>query len=244
MSTPGSGGDQGGVGTDPDDTGRARRGGGTTLYDALFLSSDEVISKQKGRKALIILSDGVDSGSKESLASALEAAQRADTMVYAIYYKGEQQNQNHGFQRDHGGGGGRGGGYPGGGGGYPGGGGGYPGGGGGRGGGGQRPQQTSSIDGRKILQRMADETGGRLFEVTRKQKLSPTSTNRLARSFARSTGWAIPPTRTPHPTATTASTCPSPHRRKTAKTSSSRLATATTSAPPTNSQWLPPRSGA
>lgn len=175
LSTPGSGGDDQGVGSDPNENGRMRRGGGTTLYDALFLSSDEVIRKQKGRKALIILSDGVDSGSKESLASSIEAAQRADTIVYAIYYKGEQQNR--GFERGGRGGGGgypgggRGGGYPGGGGGYPGGGGGYPGGGGGRGGG-QRPQQTSSVDGRKILQRMADETGGRLFEVTKKETVA------------------------------------------------------------------------
>ena len=153
--------------------------GGTTLYDALFLSSDELMSKQKGRKAVIILSDGVDSGSKESLASSIEAAQRADTIVYAIYYQGNRG----GFQQDRdqrGGGypGGRGGGYPGGGypgggypgGGYPGGGGGYPGG-GGRGGG-QRPQDTSRPDGKKILQRMADETGGRLFEVSKKETLA------------------------------------------------------------------------
>ena len=43
-----------------------------------------------GRKALIILSDGVDRGSKESLANAIEAAQRADTIIYAIYFKGEE----------------------------------------------------------------------------------------------------------------------------------------------------------
>ena len=98
--------------------------GGTTLYDALFLSSDELMSKQKGRKAVIILSDGVDSGSKESLASSIEAAQRADTIVYAIYYQGQQGRlpaESH--QRCGGYPGGRGGGYPGGG--YPGG--GYPG---------------------------------------------------------------------------------------------------------------------
>lgn len=171
LSTPGSGGDQDGVGSAPDDSGRARHGGGTTLYDALFLSSDELMGKQKGRKAVVILSDGVDSGSKESLASSIEAAQRADTIVYAIYYKG--QDQSRGFEHGGRGGGfpgGRGGGFPGGGGGYPGGGGGYPGGGGGRGGG-QRPQR-SDVDGRKILQRMADETGGRLFEVGKKETLA------------------------------------------------------------------------
>lgn len=169
--------------TDPNDTSassRQRRGGGTTLYDALFLSSDELMSKQKGRKAVVILSDGVDNGSKETLGSAIEAAQRADTIVYAIYYKGReggfQQNDN---GRRGGYPGGRGGGYPGGGypgggypgGGYPGGGGGYPGG-GGRGGGQNRPENRSSVDGKKILQRMADETGGRLFEVSKKQSVA------------------------------------------------------------------------
>src|SRR5208283_5457132 len=59
-------------------------GGGTKLYDAVFLASDEITSKQQGRKALIILSDGVDQGSKVSLSRAIEAAQRADTLVYTI----------------------------------------------------------------------------------------------------------------------------------------------------------------
>src|SRR5208283_5818667 len=55
------GGSQGGGG------GGHHGGGGTTLYDAVFLGSDELMQKQKGRKALIILSDGVDTGSKVSL---------------------------------------------------------------------------------------------------------------------------------------------------------------------------------
>jgi len=172
LNIPDSGGGNSGTDTDTNGGGPARAHGGTTLYDALFLSSDELMGKQKGRKAVIILSDGVDNGSKESLASSIEAAQRADTIVYAIYYQGREG----GYQRDQGqgypGGGGRhGGGFPGGGGGYPGGGGGYPGG-GGRGGGQNRPQSASRQDGKKILQRMADETGGRLFEVDKKQTLA------------------------------------------------------------------------
>ena len=165
----------------PDDTSNAgggrhgRTGAGTTLYDATFLASDELMSKQKQRKALIILSDGVDRGSKETLVKAIEAAQRADTILYAIYFKGEepqdqQDGHPHGGGRFPGGGypGGRGGGYPGGG--YPGGGGGggYPGG-GGRGGGGGG---ITHVDGKKILQQMADETGGRLFEVSKKQTVA------------------------------------------------------------------------
>ena len=156
-------------GNTSDSSSRARRGGGTTLYDALFLSSDELMSKQTGRKAVIILSDGVDSGSKESLSSSIEAAQRADTIVYAIYFKGRETSG--GFEQDRGRQGG--GGYPGGrgGGGYPGGGGGYP---GSRGGGQGRQPETlpSHPDGKKILQRMADETGGGLFEVSKKETIA------------------------------------------------------------------------
>jgi VWFA-related protein len=146
----------------------SRRGhGGTVLYDAAFLASDELMAKQKGRKALIILSDGVDNGSKESLVSAIEAAQRADTIIYAIYFKGQESQHN---ASNPGGGRQRGGiGFPGG---YPGGGGGYPGGGrggGGNPGGGSTP---SHADGKKTLERMSQETGGRLFEVSKKQTVA------------------------------------------------------------------------
>ena len=56
-------------------------GGGTALYDAVFLSADEVISKQNGRRALVLLTDGVDRNSKKTLAAAIESAQRADTIL-------------------------------------------------------------------------------------------------------------------------------------------------------------------
>lgn len=158
-----------------------RNRAGTTLYDAVFLSSDEVMSKQQGRKALIILTDGEDRGSKETLATAIETAQRGDTILYAIYFKGEERsNGNFGQQRGGGyprNGGGMGypypGGYPGGGypgGGYPGG--GYPGGGGRRGGGNPGGQSTSHTDGKKVLERMTKETGGRMFEVSHKDSIT------------------------------------------------------------------------
>ena len=153
--------------------GSVRRHGGTELYDALYLSGTELMSKQTGRKAVVILSDGVDNGSRKSLASSIEAAQRANEIVYSIYFKGEQPHQDGSNNRGGFPGGGRhggGGGYPGGsGGGYPGGGGGYPGGGGGsRGGGGGTENR---VDGKKILERMSNETGGRMFEVSKKQDL-------------------------------------------------------------------------
>jgi VWFA-related protein len=157
----------------PDKNGRTHRArGGTTLYDAVFLASDEIMSKQKGRKALIVLTDGVDRGSKERLTDAIEAAQRADTIVYAVYFKGEAP-QHDSYNDSNRGGYPRGGGYPGGGypgGGYPGG--GYPGGGGGRRGGGPSNEPDQRADGKKTLERIAHETGGRLFEVSRKQPVS------------------------------------------------------------------------
>ncbi len=154
-------------------SGRSSYGGaGTVLYDAVFLSSDEVLKKApaaktgsgagQARKALVLLTDGDDRGSKESLTAAIEAAQRNDVALYAIYYKGEQPHDS-GYSRGGGGfPGGRGGGGRGG---YPGGGGGYPGGGSG---GGSRER----VDGKKILERMADETGGRVYEVTKKTPLN------------------------------------------------------------------------
>jgi len=148
-------------GSDPSDSqsypqqGSRRRGGGgggTLLYDAVYLASNEMMMKQQGRKALIVLSDGVDRGSKETLASAIEAAQRADTLVYSILFKAEQEYGNGGFGgRGMGGMGGRGG--------------------MGRHGGGGRYPQESRPDGKKILEQISKETGGRLFEVSKKEPI-------------------------------------------------------------------------
>jgi len=118
-------------------------GGGTTLYDAIFLASDSLMQKQQGRKALVVLTDGEDRGSMETLARAIAAAQRAETVVYAIHFKGEQ----HAYGGHHGGGFGGRGGYPG----------------GGQRGGENRP------DGKKVLEQITGETGGRMFEVSGKQ---------------------------------------------------------------------------
>jgi len=64
-------------------------GGGTMLYDALWKASREIMQNQTGRKALIVLSDGVDTGSQASIADAIEAAQRADTLIYSILFSDE-----------------------------------------------------------------------------------------------------------------------------------------------------------
>jgi len=135
-----------------------RSGGGTTLYDAIFLASDELMRKQEGRKALILLTDGVDIGSKVSLDRAIETAQKANTLVYSILYADPDAYGHPSF----GGPGGHHGGMGGGGMGR------YPGG----GGGGGYPQQPQHADGKKVLQRISKETGGRFFEVTKKQPIN------------------------------------------------------------------------
>ncbi len=139
----------GSSGSDPNSGGRGSHshgGGGTLLYDAVFLASDELMKKQQGRKALIILSDGVDRGSKENLQDAIETAQRADTLIYSILFadkEGYGNGGNYGGPRM--GGGGMGGHHR------------YP--------------QESRPDGKKILQQISKETGGRFFEVSKKEAI-------------------------------------------------------------------------
>lgn len=98
------------------------RGKGTVLYDAISLASTEKLRREVGRKALILITDGVDSGSTYSLKDAIEAAQKADAIVYSIYYNDPYYT--------------------------------YMGG-----------------SGWGELKRMSEETGGRAFEIKRKQNL-------------------------------------------------------------------------
>jgi VWFA-related protein len=68
---------------------RSQTGGGTMLYDAMFKAAREIMHKETGRKALIVLSDGVDTGSEASVVDAIEAAQKADTLIYSILFSDE-----------------------------------------------------------------------------------------------------------------------------------------------------------
>jgi VWFA-related protein len=122
-------------------------GGGTLLYDSIYLASDELMKKQQGRKALIILTDGVDRGSKESLTEALETAQRADTLIYCILFADKEEGHGNGggFGGPHMGGG-RGGGYP-------------------------RRTEEPRPDGKKVLEQLAKTSGGRFFEVSKKETI-------------------------------------------------------------------------
>jgi VWFA-related protein len=57
---------------------------GTLLYDAVYLASTEKLQKETGRKAMVLLTDGGDQGSDETLPNAIEAAQRSEVIVYVI----------------------------------------------------------------------------------------------------------------------------------------------------------------
>ena len=117
--------------------------------------------------------------------------------MYAIYFKGleerHQRENSNGYP-------GRGGGYPGGGGPYPGGspypggGGPYPG--GGRRGGGDRRPEEPKVDGKKIMQRITKETGGRFFEVAKKQLVGDVYAS-ISEELRCSTAWDSRPTKTP-----------------------------------------------
>src|SRR5271156_4471030 len=151
-SDPGNGGSGGGGGRGSHG---GCGGGGAVLFEAGDFGAGDLMKKQQGRKAIVVLTDGVDHGSKETLRDAIETAQRADTLVYSILFADKEGYGN-------------GGGYGGYGGGHTG---GLGGGGIGGGGGHRRQPQESRPDGKKILQQLSKETGGRFFEVTKKETI-------------------------------------------------------------------------
>jgi VWFA-related protein len=57
---------------------------GTVLYDAVYLSAHDMLAKEVGRKAMILLTDGEDEGSRLKIKDAIEAAQKADAIVYVL----------------------------------------------------------------------------------------------------------------------------------------------------------------
>jgi VWFA-related protein len=94
---------------------------GTALYDAVYLAAEEMLKDQTGRKALILVSDGVDFGSKLSEDAAIEAVHRHDGILYSVYFSGGRN-----FGR----------------------------------------RMADLPDGEKILERMSEHTGGRLYKLS------------------------------------------------------------------------------
>ncbi len=101
---------------------------GTILYDAVYLAAHDQLKGQVGRKVLVMITDGEDQGSRYSIKQAIEAAQKADALLYSFFYVDRE------FYRQNGGimfGGGNAG----------------------------------------ALRQMSDETGGHVFQISRKLTL-------------------------------------------------------------------------
>jgi VWFA-related protein len=80
INTGGGGGGAGGTaGTIPQSGSK-----GTNFYDALYLACNEKLSTEAGRKAIVVLTDAEDNGSKVRVEEAIEAAQRTDTVVHIL----------------------------------------------------------------------------------------------------------------------------------------------------------------
>lgn len=100
-------------------------GRGTVLYDAVWLAAREKLRGEVGRKALIVITDGVDVGSRVKLHEAIEEAQRSDAIVYVILFEDPRYTS----------------------------------------------WQYGGVSGEGPMRRIAEETGGRVFRVSRRESL-------------------------------------------------------------------------
>jgi VWFA-related protein len=64
--------------------GLPRAANDTSLYDAIVLAAEEKLKKEIGRKVMVVITDGEDTGSTWHKPDAIEAAQRNDVMIYGI----------------------------------------------------------------------------------------------------------------------------------------------------------------
>ncbi len=84
INTAGGNGSAGGVGVGQGTVPTAGAPKGTLLYDAVYLASGDKLRSETGRKAMILLTDGGDQGSKYRIQDAIEAAQKANAILYVI----------------------------------------------------------------------------------------------------------------------------------------------------------------
>jgi VWFA-related protein len=69
---------------------RLEAGNNTALYDAIYLAAEEKLKKEIGRKVMVVITDGEDTGSKVRKTEAIEAAQRNDVVIYGIGVLGKE----------------------------------------------------------------------------------------------------------------------------------------------------------
>ena len=75
------------------------RNGGTDFYDALYLACNDKLGTEAGRKAIVALTDAVDTGSKVRVEEAIEAAQRTDTVVHILLVYDPHEGANSGVAK-------------------------------------------------------------------------------------------------------------------------------------------------
>jgi VWFA-related protein len=85
----------GGIGPGPVPTISQPRG--TVLYDAVYLAAADQLKGQVGRKVLVLITDGEDEGSRYKISQAIEAAQKADAIIYGFYYVDRGFYMSHGM---------------------------------------------------------------------------------------------------------------------------------------------------
>jgi len=85
----------GGIGPGPVPTAGDPRG--TVLYDAVFLAANDKLRTEVGRKVIVVITDGVDEGSRLTITKAIEAAQKADAVIYSIDYSDPRAYGGFGF---------------------------------------------------------------------------------------------------------------------------------------------------
>jgi VWFA-related protein len=95
-----------GIGPGPVPTAGQPRG--TVLYDAVYLAANDKLKTEVGRKVIVVITDGVDEGSRLSMNQAIEAAQKSDAVIYSIDYYDPSAYGGYGYGITFGGGGGEG----------------------------------------------------------------------------------------------------------------------------------------
>ena len=60
---------------------------GTILFDAVYLAAADKLKREVGRKVIVLITDGMDQGSRVKIDKAIEAAQKSDAIIYSIFYE-------------------------------------------------------------------------------------------------------------------------------------------------------------
>lgn len=65
---------------------------GTILFDAVYLAAADQLKSQVGRKVIILVTDGMDQGSRYTRERAIEGAQKSDAIIYSIFHADFRRN--------------------------------------------------------------------------------------------------------------------------------------------------------